>query len=202
MIGNVCPVRLEDLKLWRSTASYFSSDITVHSGFLDMYHIHRDAVIKYLFEVVAQYPSYEVRITGHSLGGALATIMALDVTLNYQLPNVKLMSFGSPRVGNYEFAVAFNRTSIQHYRLVNEKDPVPHFPQMVFGFHHAPQEVWQVDAPTGGGSEMSFDLCNLSGEDPTCSLGASLPLLIDDHHGYLDLPVSQSCTGDQDALSA
>jgi predicted lipase len=183
--------RLKDLEIWRSSTSYFTNGITVHSGFKDLYQVHRDTILKYLQEIISTYPTYNVRITGHSLGGALATIMALDVQLNYNIQNVKLLTFGSPRVGNAAFASAFNASTIQHFRLVHAKDPVPHFPEMLFGFHHAAEEVWQV-------SDDSFSMCNLSGEDPNCSLSVGLPFSIDDHRLYLGLPTTDVCTGDQD----
>jgi len=50
------------------------------------------------------YPSAQVIVTGHSLGGAMATHLALDVyqVLGYQ--NAFYFTFGSPRVGNQAFA--------------------------------------------------------------------------------------------------
>lgn len=42
-----------------------------------------------------------------SLGGALATICALDIRLNLGIEDVRLYSYGSPRVGNAVFAEWF-----------------------------------------------------------------------------------------------
>lgn len=39
-------------------------------------------------------------ITGHSLGGALATLAALDHRRRYPDSKVTMYNFGSPRVGN------------------------------------------------------------------------------------------------------
>jgi hypothetical protein len=57
-------------------------------------------------------------LTGHSLGGALATLASTS------FDNIaEVYTFGSPRVGDKEFAAAFRPT---HYRFVNALDIVPH----------------------------------------------------------------------------
>ncbi|CAN0306134.1 unnamed protein product, partial [Ectocarpus fasciculatus] len=43
---------------------------------------------------------WHVYITGHSLGGALATLAALDHRRRYPEAKVTMYNFGSPRVGN------------------------------------------------------------------------------------------------------
>ncbi len=44
-----------------------------------------------------------------SMGGALATLCALDLRLSLGAPDVRLFTFGSPRVGNAIFAQWFER---------------------------------------------------------------------------------------------
>ena len=70
-----------------------------------------------------------VYITGHSLGGALASLTALMVS---QLGCIHCVTFGSPRVGDVEFANLFNACvadidSEKHFscRFTTEDDPVP-----------------------------------------------------------------------------
>ena len=61
-------------------------------------------------------------VAGHSLGGALATLAALDI--KRKLPGLKLRvyTFGSPRTGNHAFAaeyihqVCFTASKIYRYR--------------------------------------------------------------------------------------
>ena len=55
----------------------------------------------------------KIRLVGHSLGGALATIMALDITYNLDWVGemrecVSVRTFGSPCVGNAHFVCLFN----------------------------------------------------------------------------------------------
>lgn len=72
-----------------------------------------------------QHPGASVWFTGHSLGGALATLAILD----FKLTNVasgSAYTFGSPRVGNPAFASGYNRYIPTTYRMTNHHDIVPH----------------------------------------------------------------------------
>jgi predicted lipase len=51
-----------------------------------------------------------VTFTGHSLGGALASLSALRTALEKLRPSnmIKLYTFGQPRVGNVDLAMKHN----------------------------------------------------------------------------------------------
>jgi triacylglycerol lipase len=72
-------------------------------------------------------------ITGHSQGGAIATLASMRLTSCTLQP---VYTFGSPRVGDQAFADAY--TPVQ-YRVVNQEDPVPHVPTPLH-FHHVGQQ--------------------------------------------------------------
>ncbi|KAJ9529583.1 hypothetical protein QJQ45_013902 [Haematococcus lacustris] len=79
-------------------------------------------------------------VTGHSLGGAMATLTALG--LKRQGYNVAgLYTFGSPRVGNAGFSRLFRDAGLwtRSYRFVNEDDAVPQVPLTVMGYAHVGQ---------------------------------------------------------------
>lgn len=78
----------------------------------------------------------EVWLTGHSLGGALAVILAATLREN-GVPVHGLYTFGAPRVGDKEFAKQLNRglRNKSHWRVVNEGDLVPHVPMEPFFCH-------------------------------------------------------------------
>ena len=63
--------------------------------------------------------------SGHSLGGALATLAAVQFSKQYPDIIISCVTFGSPRVGNGKFAAMFNKCCRGSYRFVNEDDPVP-----------------------------------------------------------------------------
>ena len=59
-------------------------------------------------------PHVQILITGHSLGGALATLAAYDIqaAAEAQCPikvHCMVYSFGAPRVGNHAFARDYRR---------------------------------------------------------------------------------------------
>lgn len=76
-------------------------------------------------------------ITGHSLGGALATLAAASLEFRNQPVNISgLYTFGSPRVGSREFASQFdNNCKTKTFRFVNNNDVVTRVPTG-FRFSH------------------------------------------------------------------
>ncbi len=69
-------------------------------------------------------------ITGHSLGGAMATIAASRMATTCDA----LYTYGSPRAGTRKFVKSFNH--IPHYRHVNNNDIVPKVPFALMGYRH------------------------------------------------------------------
>lgn len=79
-----------------------------------------------------------VTLTGHSLGAGLASIFALYLfNLGFKIECV--YTYGSPRVGNSEWAEKFKNSGIQYYRVVNGNDIVPTIPKLFF--YHVGEEV-------------------------------------------------------------
>ena len=55
--------------------------------------------------LIAAHPNTPILITGHSLGGALAVLSALDIKKELMFnETISLYTFGAPRVGNDEFS--------------------------------------------------------------------------------------------------
>ena len=78
--------------------------------------------------------------SGHSLGGAMATICAGRCKLA-EIPSnpYGLFTYGSPRVGNSRY---INFVKIPHYRFVNNNDIVCRVPPRWFGYRHCGQEYY------------------------------------------------------------
>lgn len=104
----------EDISITMSTykgcTGNADADCEVHTGFLDAYH---SLAADLSHELAARVPTAELRastrilVTGHSLGGAIATIAAYELALTgYRV--VGVYTFGSPRVGTLAFAQAFD----------------------------------------------------------------------------------------------
>jgi predicted lipase len=66
--------------------------------------------------------------TGHSLGAALALITGIEFTQKFPKIPVEVHNFGQPRVGN-EILSRYMMSKISTiYRVVHNKDLVPHLP--------------------------------------------------------------------------
>ena len=89
-----------------------------------------------------------VTVVGHSLGGALALLDGVFLSLQLSKDvTVKVISYGMPRVGNKAFA---NFIDSQLSGLVthvnNKEDPVPTVPGMFLKFHHPSGEIHIQDS--------------------------------------------------------
>ncbi len=74
-----------------------------------------------------------VFLTGHSLGGSLATFAALHIATQSSFKPI-LYTFASPRVGNPDFTNQFATQEIESYRIANSEDIVPTLPIANFSF--------------------------------------------------------------------
>ena len=82
-----------------------------------------------------------VTVTGHGLGGALATLCAIDIQYNFSNRSiVEAYTFGAPRVGNDDFRKSFNYRVPNSYRFVYGMDIVPALPRVWQGYHHVGAE--------------------------------------------------------------
>jgi pimeloyl-ACP methyl ester carboxylesterase len=105
--------------------------VRVHRGFSECYFSVSDE----LRDRAAAAP--RVIVTGHSLGGALATLCALDLAQHGA--NVKAVHvFGCPRVGNSAFRDLYNAALHDvTIRFEAQGDPVPWLPPYLLpGYRH------------------------------------------------------------------
>ncbi|OAD75385.1 hypothetical protein PHYBLDRAFT_89820, partial [Phycomyces blakesleeanus NRRL 1555(-)] len=121
------------------------SGASVHIGFYDAYIESQSIVLTYIRAQLTSYPSYRVVVTGHSLGGAIAPIAALDLyqrDSRFTNQNLFIYTYGGPRIGNDEFAYYLTSTGITYERTVNNRDIVVHLPPQSVGYLHAGVEYW------------------------------------------------------------
>jgi hypothetical protein len=142
----------------------------VHSGFLGSYMRMREQIHAVLRRELKKddMASSRVLFTGHSLGGALATLCALDCSV-HTLPRVRayhrennpqsglesvkisptLYTFGQPRVGDPVFRSMFDIIVPDAFRVVVDGDVVTSLPKNANGYRHAGTSV-VTDSPQTG----------------------------------------------------
>ena len=100
----------------------------IHTGFRNI----ADTIINPLAVDAAQQinPNKPCYVSGHSLGSALATILALDIALNVPAlqPQLQVYVYASPRVGDPEFARSYAQILPNSFRITNLADPIPTMP--------------------------------------------------------------------------
>ena len=118
----------------------------VHEGFQDALY---PAVIKMsnLLDE-ARTRNQRIWITGHSLGGALASLYAAMLIEN-DYPVYGLYTFASPRPGDSHFAEVLGEKleGGPHWRVVNQGDLVPHVPPEPFFSHPGQRKIIRQGRP-------------------------------------------------------
>ena len=103
--------------------------------------------------------------------------------------SVSMINFGQPRVGEKNYAAFSNTKMPNQYRVVHDKDLVPHNPSSgsLLDFWHTHYEEWEQKSGV-------VKQCDASGEDPTCSDSVNILLLnVDDHLVYLGMCMGTGC---------
>jgi len=103
----------------------------VTAGFRGIYVSLRHKLINVLNEKWQNSQNAKIFVTGHSLGGALATLAIPDILKNtpFKNPeNVSLYTFASPRCGDRQFAASFEALKVRHWRIANTEDFVTMLP--------------------------------------------------------------------------
>jgi pimeloyl-ACP methyl ester carboxylesterase len=121
-------------------------------GFMASWRNARAVVLPALQAARRQYPGYRVHLVGHSLGGAVAALAALELRLGLGWRDVRVTTFGEPRVGNAALAGyvdgAFglgevgDGEGLAYRRVTHVGDPVPVLPRTVWGYRSHGGEVY------------------------------------------------------------
>jgi pimeloyl-ACP methyl ester carboxylesterase len=112
-----------------------------HRGFDSAWRSMEPAVRAWL----KQHQPLSITLTGHSLGGAIATLAALDLAKGWPIDEVVV--FGCPRVGPAEFAKAYSAAPRSSdgstidlrpitMRYIKTTDLVPRLPWEFLGYGH------------------------------------------------------------------
>ncbi|KAJ4967824.1 hypothetical protein NE237_014525 [Protea cynaroides] len=173
----------------------------VHHGFYSAYHntTMRPGVVDAVKRAKQLYGDIGIMVTGHSMGGAMASFCALDLAVNHGGRIVQFMTFGQPRVGNAAFSSYFSEHVPNTIRVTNNHDVIPHLPPYYSYFQqktykHFPTEVWLYNVGFGSLVYKVEKVCDGSGEDPTCSRSVT-GNSISDHMMYFDVELEADTWG-------
>ena len=135
----------------------------VHRGFATAYLAVRDQLVGVLTrEALPQVPDARVYFTGHSLGGALATIASIDLAdelteAGYSAEELVTYTFGAPR--------SISRTMATHhadflpvsFAVANPMDPVPQVPTAIGDDHYSHLRNMTLLTTSAVGSQVRVD---------------------------------------------
>ncbi|KAL7945429.1 alpha/beta-hydrolase [Trichoderma barbatum] len=128
----------------------------VHDGFNLAWSEVETAATDALTQARAANPSFGIVATGHSLGGAVATLGASF--LRTQGFPIDIFTFGSPRVGNDVFADFVTSQPGAQFRVTHVDDPVPRLPPIILKYRHVSPEFW---LSTGEGSTIDYTVADI-----------------------------------------
>jgi len=128
---------LTNLNFGKDPFPGLATSIQVHQGFLGAYLDVQSQVLNAITKAQKACQDCRILLTGHSLGGALATIAAADLAVRkIGVDKLSLYTYGSPRVGNDAFATWFNTQVKDSFRVTHADDAVIHVPFDNMGFTH------------------------------------------------------------------
>ena len=112
-------------------------DGTVHKGFYDANQLFHKSLVDQIAEHGGK--TKPVYVTGHSLGGAMATIFSYLTSVQGEVEVQSLVTFGQPLALNKDVAKKLNKLLNDRYRrFVNETDIVT---RLIPTFSHAGQRI-------------------------------------------------------------
>ncbi|KAJ5981983.1 hypothetical protein N7451_012083 [Penicillium sp. IBT 35674x] len=122
----------------------------VHEGFWGYWSSIADQVISQLHSANQNHKDYGLAVTGHSLGGAVATIAG--TVLRQKGLDLDIWTFGAPKVGNYKLAelITNQRAPVSVYRATHYIDIVPKLPLTlpIHDYSQPSPEYW-INQTTG-----------------------------------------------------
>jgi hypothetical protein len=170
----------------------------MHQGFFNAWAEIADPVRRAIDRTRLAHPDYKIVITGHSLGGAVATMAAAYLRGLNGYP-IDLYTYGQPRVGNSVFTDLISAQPGRLFRVTHEADPVPKVPLVFMDYRHTSPEIWLTGNATDPAvwplaqAKPCYGNLNLA-----CNGNLSLPLVFGDHSNYFG---SMNCAkGAQDEV--
>ncbi|WKY03305.1 hypothetical protein Q1695_004783 [Nippostrongylus brasiliensis] len=137
----------------------------------------------------SRHPDYEIWVTGHSLGGSVASLAA-SFLIGSHIANsseIKLVTFGQPRTGDVKYSATHDAQMEYSFRVTHWRDIVPHIPFGPLGgyFHHRQEAFYRNNM-----EPETVTVCP-EGEGKECSDGLWFTSSIHEHTHYFGKKVSE-----------
>lgn len=174
---------ITNLDAWKvAYTTYPECNCQVHKGFYEAEQKVIGGVLSEVKRLRGLYSTYAVKVTGHSLGAALAQLTSMD--LIKAGISCSVYNFGQPRTGDKAYA-NFANGKVTTWRVTHNKDIVPHLPFTTgMEYYHVCREEFE-------NASHQLKTCDTSCEDPTCAdQFPTSQLTVDDHLIYLNMGVN------------
>lgn len=169
----------------------------LHGGQYSAWKASRAEWLKAVRQYHSDYPDYEVIVTGHSLGGAMAFLASTDLASEGM--RHKVYAFAPNRVGNDVWAKSYLEVqpAKDTFRITHYHDPIPHLPPTApIPLRHPGIEIHFGKAVL---STSPYRVCQGGVEEPVDTCGANqyqIPVLFIHLFPYHMCYPGQCGTGD------
>ena len=152
----------------------YSDDLAMHQGFYETWKSMRVQVLEAILRLLqGNNEPFQVVLTGHSLGGVLAPLTAIDLLFHLQtmlerahitanVHSIRVVTFGAPRFANPALAQFINSlllSSSSFYaddtipfniiRVTSMKDPIVRIVPKYLGYRHVGRELLLTSRTSG-----------------------------------------------------
>lgn len=154
----------------------------MHRGLARVYNSLRSKMNEIVIATANSYPDYNIVFLGHSMGGAFATLGALDLYESHGMEErISVFAYGTPRFANVALARHINNLPFRDrmYRIVQRGDPIVHMPSRKYGYEHPRGQISILKT----GELYHCSCVDGTGESPDC-MNDILELDINRHTNY------------------
>ena len=124
----------QDINIIQS--DYTFNDINygkVHSGFLNYYRTINTDIINFIKENKDTVKA--INLYGHSLG-SVCVFLAFELKQLKLIEDIKVVTFGSPRLGNHDFVRNIDKVVNNNIRIILQNDFVNKLPGKIINYFH------------------------------------------------------------------